>query len=280
MNLVFDGLAQPIGLDPFSFFALVPIAIWAAQRYVRKRHASRWLLVIAVTLFSLINGIRIWDQTRIKNMLASGDGIHVTTGAITDHWHIVTRKRDWSSSSLRYKSITSEGFDIGTERFVWNIGDSYSPATFSNAASPPVVFAKGMQAEVTWFIDSATNDERRIVRLRLDVVTPETPADGMSDPEFESFHQGFIAAFDAGDPEQLTALTLFPFRFGAHTMESSEAATLWMSLVTPAMQSCVASTLPVATSDGNKTVTCISSMFVFAKDEAGHWRLREFREQP
>jgi hypothetical protein len=68
------------------------------------------------------------DQLPIRRMLASGDGLQVTRGTIDQTWHIVDRRRD-DNSSIRnsYRTVVSEGFDIGAERFSWVLGGCLSP---------------------------------------------------------------------------------------------------------------------------------------------------------
>lgn len=178
MQTVFEGAATPLGFEWFSLFGLIPVALWAwSRRPGRSVGAgffagkSGWVaLAVGIGILVLPNGIRLWDQLRIHKLVASGEGLRVTRGRIDRHWIIVRRERDFSgsnSSSTRYKTITSEGFDIGQERFGWNRGDSFSPATFTSFLDLPRPLVDGQEAEVTWFVDAAANDERRIVRLRL-----------------------------------------------------------------------------------------------------------------
>lgn len=88
-----------------------------------------------------------------------------TLGTITNSWSNTSRVRDWTKTSLAYKTVVSEGFDIGGERFSWTVGGGYTAATFSNLGTPRLRFDKGMEIEVTWFEDAAENGGRRIVRL-------------------------------------------------------------------------------------------------------------------
>lgn len=178
MQSVFEGAAIPLGFEWFSLFGLIPIALWAwARRPGRSGDAgflagkSGWVaLAVGIGILVLPNAIRLWDQTRIRRLVASGQGLQVTRGRIDRHWIIVRRVRDFSSSnssSTRYKTITSEGFDIGPERFSWNRGDSFSPATLTSFLRLPRPLIGGQEAEVTWFVDEAADGARRIVRLRL-----------------------------------------------------------------------------------------------------------------
>jgi hypothetical protein len=100
-------------------------------------------------------------------MLVSGEGVEVTRGAVTQHWSIATRVRDMAKTSLAYKTIISEGFDVGDQRFAWIRGESFSPATFANMAEPRLALRDGQLVEVTWFTDPADDNARRIIRLRL-----------------------------------------------------------------------------------------------------------------
>jgi hypothetical protein len=275
MELVFDAAAHPIGLVPEGFFALVPLAIWAFQRFVRKRAASIALPIIAALLFVGINGIQIWDLQRVQAMLRSGAGVQVTRGLITESWHIVTRSRDWSRASLAYKTTISEGFDVAGERFSWNIGDGFSPATFSNVGAKPLTFVKGAQVEVTWFTDPAAEHSRRIIRLRLGDPPPELTLPAGPEQARALFHRAFVAAFVAGDAERLNVLTHFPLRFAGNVLEANSAATLWAGLLTPTLQACVQSTRPRHDQDGGMSLSCAEVNFVFRSDEHGTLRLVE-----
>jgi hypothetical protein len=264
MQLVFDGPTQPYGLTPESVLTLIPLAWWAYERFVRRK-PSTWLLpVVSIALFALINGIRLWDQWRIRHL--SSAEVYVTTGAIETAWHIVSRTRDWNQKSLSYRTTVSEGFDVGGVRFRWNVGDSYSPATFSNAQDPPVTFAKGTPVEVTWFVDAATDGDRRILRLRLGAA-PIASTDGL-----DAFLARFAGALTSGDASTLAAMTRFPFAFGAHTMEKNEGATLWSALRQPGLQSCLAGAVAVRSVDGSAQVHCNGTVFEFRMAEQGAWQ--------
>lgn len=264
MELLFDGPARPYGLSPESVLTLIPLAWWAYERFLRRK-ASTWLLpVVSIALFALINGLRFWDQWRIAH-LPPGE-VHVTTGAIETSWHIVSRTRDWNQKSLSYRTTTSEGFDVDGLRFRWNVGDSYSPATFSNTQDPPITFSKGTPVEVTWFADSATDGDRRILRLRLGP-PPMPSTDGL-----DTFLVRFAGAVTSGDPAALAAITRFPFAFGAHTMEKDEAATLWAALRQPGLQVCLASAVPVRGADRSARVDCHGTLFEFRTAQDGAWQ--------
>jgi len=111
MNLVFDGPGQPMGLVPHSLIALLPLAVWAYRRFVGRRGSSLVWLLAAVGIFLLTNGIVFWDQSRVRRMAADGT-LQVTRGIITQSWHIVSRERDWTRSTLSYRTTVSEGFDV------------------------------------------------------------------------------------------------------------------------------------------------------------------------
>lgn len=101
-------------------------------------------------------------------MIAGGEGLTVTRGTVTQAWHLENRYRDTASSMKNsYKTVISEGFDVGGERFSWVIGSCLSPASLCELARsrPPIV--EGARVEVTWFADPAQQDERRVVRLRI-----------------------------------------------------------------------------------------------------------------
>lgn len=173
MQTIFDGTTTPYGFELWSLIGLIPLGICLYERFVRKRPWSKMFLFIAFVALVGVNGIFNWDIYRIRQMVKSGKGIEMTRGAVTQHWSITERVRDFSREGLHYKTIVSEGFDVGTERFQWKRGESYSPATFSNMIVPRLALTDGQQVEVTWFTDAATNNERRIIRLRLGDM-PET----------------------------------------------------------------------------------------------------------
>lgn len=62
MQPIFDGPAQPYGFTPESVLTLLPLAWWGFERFARGKR-STWLLpAVSLILFSLVNGIRFWDQ--------------------------------------------------------------------------------------------------------------------------------------------------------------------------------------------------------------------------
>lgn len=272
MELVFDAAAQPIGFVPVSLIALLPLLVWAYERFLRKRTATIMLPIIAAIIFFGINGIQIWDLKRVQAMLRNGEGVNITRGTITESWHIVSTYRDWSRSSLAYKHVVSEGFDVGNERFSWNVGDSFSPATFSNVSDKPLNFTKGAQVEVMWFVDSAADNAPRIVRLKLGPPINAIATNVDSDTHRHLFLTAFVSAFAARDATRLNALTQFPFLFGGHKLSESQAEALWAGLATPVMQSCVNAAKPVSDPDGSMMLFCNQTIFVFRKGEDGAWR--------
>jgi hypothetical protein len=264
MQPVFDGLAQPYGLTPESVLTLLPLAWWGYERFVRHKR-STWLLpAVSLALFSFVNGIRLWDQWRIHHLPASE--VHVTTGTIETSWHIVSRTRDWNQKSLSYRTTVSEGFDVGGLRFRWNVADSYSPATFSNAQDPPITFAKGMRVEVTWFADSATDGDRRILRLRRDGGSA-TSAAGL-----DAFVVRFAEAVAAGDASTLAAMTRFPFALGTHTIDRNDAATLWAALHQPGLEACFATAAPIGGAERSARIDCSGTVFEFRGTPEGDWQ--------
>lgn len=266
MELVFDGPAQPYGLTPASVLTLIPLAWWAYEKFVRHKRSTPLLPIVSIALFSLINGIRLWDQWRIAHL--PPDAVKVTRGVVEESWHIVSRTRDWNQKSLSYRTTVSEGFDVAGLRFRWNVGDSYSPGTFSNAQDPPLTFPKGTPIEVMWFTDGATDDERRILRLRLGAPTAASAGgDGL-----EAFLLRFSVAFTAGDTKALDAMTRFPFPFGPDTMERDESATLWMGLRMPGLQTCLSGAVPVRVDARTARVDCSGTVFAFERADPGGWR--------
>lgn len=166
MQVLFDGTLAGYTFEPFTLIGLIPLALALHGRFVRKQPWSKMFLFIAFVALIGINGILNWDIWRIRQMVKSGDGIEVTRGLVTQHWSITTRVRDMTRDGLHYKTIISEGFDLGSERFAWKRGESYSPATFSNMIVPRLALSDGQEVEVTWFVDAATNNERRIIKLK------------------------------------------------------------------------------------------------------------------
>ena len=167
MHLVFDGTAAPFVFEPWSLVALLPLGYWLFRRLILRRASHNGLPFIAFILFGIVTGIQLWDIMRIRQMVKSGEGLHVSRGVITNSWLISNRSRDMTRTSLAYKTQTSEGFDLGDERFSWTHGDNYSAATFANSGTPRIDLAIGTPVEVIWFADAATNDQRRIVRLSV-----------------------------------------------------------------------------------------------------------------
>ncbi|MBL8534238.1 MAG: hypothetical protein JNL33_10345 [Betaproteobacteria bacterium] len=266
MQLVFDGLAQPYGITPESLLVLLPLGWWGFERLVRGKRSPWWLPVVSIALFSLINGIRLWDQWRIHAL--APEALRVTTGLVEESWHIESRTRDWSQKSLSYRKTVSEGFDVAGVRFKWNVGDSYSPATFSNVQDPPLEFPKRTPLEVTWFVDEATQGERRIVRLSMG-----NSADARGHPAdpLVAIVARLGAALNADNPTGLVEITRFPFAFGAHTLERDEAPTLWAALRMPALQSCLARAVPARMAEGIGRVDCEGTVFEFHTAADGRW---------
>lgn len=188
---------------------------------------------------------------------------------VEESWHIVNRTRDWSQKSLSYRTTVSEGFDVAGVRFKWNVGDSYSPATFSNGQDPPLTFPKGTPVEVTWFTDDASDGERRIVRLRMSAAATRASE---SPDELPAFIARFASAIAAADPSALTSMTRFPFALGAHTLQQDEAPTLWAALRMPAMQTCLARATPDRRTDGSVQVDCDGTVFDFRMAADGRWQ--------
>lgn len=274
MNLVFDGSAHPLGLVLPSLLALIPLGIWAYGRFVRPRPTTWLLPIVAAVVFFGINGIQLWDQVRVRKMLESGEGLHITEGRITQSWHIESRVRDWTKSNLSYKRIVSEGFDVGGLRFRWNVGDGFSPATFSNGGQPAVVFTQGMWVQVTWFVDRAAENERRIIRLRMGEGGTRKPSPGDT---FEGFRAQFLDALSAGDVGRLNALTRFPVAFGTHAVDQSAAATLWAGLMMPGLLTCLPAARPEVAPDGGLSLACHRITLVFRRSAVG-WQLHEVRD--
>lgn len=274
VNLVFDGPGQPIGLVPHSLIALLPLGVWAYRRFVSKRGSSLVWLLAAVGSLLLLNGIVLWDQLRVRRMDEEGT-LQVTRGTVTQSWHIVSRERDWTRSTLSYTTTVSEGFDAGDVRFRWNVGDSFSPATFSNAGEPPLSFPQGTAVEVSWFVDPASQDERRIVRLRMGLPGERATS---ADAEFAAVIAGFVAALESGNGARLSELMHFPVSFGGHLLGPEQAESLRAALSMPALHTCLQTAVADDGSDGSRRIVCHGVTLVFARTAAGAWRLRELHQ--
>jgi hypothetical protein len=161
----FNGNSVPLaGVWP-GVAALALLAACLAWRLSGRRLA--WYVPAVIVLFGVFAGVvPSWDQLRIRNMLASGDGLQVTRGMVDQTWHLVDRRRDYNSSRRdAYKTVTSEGFDVGADRFSWVVGNCLSPASLCELARSGIALERGAEVEVTWFADPAQQGERRIVRL-------------------------------------------------------------------------------------------------------------------
>ena len=186
MITLFDGATAPLTDMLWGLLGLIP-ALWALYRKLTGRPLSLWVPLIGIALGLLVGGTAYWDIHRVRQMLATGVGVHVTRGAITSRWSLTSRDRDWTKKDrLAYKTTISEGFDIGSERFVWTVGGTYSGAAFSNTGTPRIQFDKGVDVEVTWFEDEAENGIRRIIKLAVSKATP--PVKGVTSGSFEQFH--------------------------------------------------------------------------------------------
>ncbi|MBV1689096.1 hypothetical protein KRR38_15795 [Novosphingobium sp. G106] len=163
----FDGSAEPLaGLWPAAA-ALVLLTACLAWRLSGRR--LLWIIPLGIAVIGIFGGlVPSWDQIRIRKMLASGEGLQTTRGTIDQTWHLENRTRDTTSSMKNsYKTVVSEGFDMGADRFSWVVGNCLSPASLCELARSKAKLERGIEVEVTWFADPAQQDERRIVRLRV-----------------------------------------------------------------------------------------------------------------
>lgn len=284
---VFDATRQPLSEIWYGALALLPIA-WFVWLRLSGKPASIWVPIVAATLGAMLSGILLWDQLRVKEMIRSGEGMQVTRGLITNAWRIQTRKRDWSQKeSLRYKTINSEGFDVGDQRFSWNVGDSLSPVTFTNNGKTPVRFTIGDRVEVHWFTDPASDNQRRIVRLLLGqsnvpassnepTTSPITkPSKTPPTGSFDTFWSSFTIVVAQGDAAGVRALTQMPFLFGGNMVEADQFDDLWAGLFMPAIRNCLAIAQPQPEQDGSLSTICAGTIFVFRKNATGQWRFAE-----
>jgi hypothetical protein len=167
----FDAQAVPLaGFWPAmaTLAALAAVGLW---RWSGRK--AGWFVFVFIGVFGVFGvAVPSWDQIRLRHMLASGEGLTVTRGTITQTWHIVDRRRDYASSLKNaYKTVVSEGFDVGAERFSWVVGQCLSPSALCDLAVLKTPLVQGQQVEVTWFDDAAQQD-RRVLRLRVEPLQP------------------------------------------------------------------------------------------------------------
>ncbi len=165
--ILFDGTAQPIPAYVYAAIAGTVLALLGCLVWRLTGRVVKWYVPLAIALIGVFAGaVPVWDQLRVRQRAGSGVGLTVTRGEVTQVWHIATRTRDMTSSSLRYRTTVSEGFDVGAERFSWKTGSCLSAASLCNLALSKQRLVEGMKVEVHWFKDSAQGDENRVVLLR------------------------------------------------------------------------------------------------------------------
>lgn len=177
-KLLFDGASVPMD-DIWIGLAILAIAA-ALLAWRLSGRSMPWFFPAGLALFgAIVTATLTWDTLRIRSMLASGDGLQVTRGTIDQVWHVEERRRDLSQASPnRYKTVVGEGFDVGQQRFSWQPGSCLSGAALCNLKLIDPPLAKGMSVEVTWFRDSAQNDNNRVVRLRALPAPAANPSPG------------------------------------------------------------------------------------------------------
>lgn len=168
---IFDAQAVPLaGFWPgvATLMALASVGLW---RWSGRK--AGWFVFLFIGVFGVFGvGVPSWDQIRLRRMLASGEGLIVTRGTITQTWHIEERRRDYASSLKNaYNTVVSEGFDVGQERFSWVVGQCLSASALCDLSVLKTPLAKGQRVEVTWFDDAAQQD-RRVLRLRVEPAQP------------------------------------------------------------------------------------------------------------
>ena len=165
--ILFDGAALPL---PGYVYAICIGALGLLAGCLVWRLTGRklkWYVPLAITLIGIFGGaVPVWDQLRVRKLAVSAAGFTVTRGTVTQVWHIATRTRDMTSSSLRYKTTVSEGFDVGANRFSWKTGSCLSAASLCSLSNSKQPIVEGMAVEVHWFEDSAQGNEHRVVLLR------------------------------------------------------------------------------------------------------------------
>lgn len=164
--VLFDGTAQPIPGYVLAAIAGTLLALLGCLAWKLSGRRVRWYVPVVLALIGIFAGaVPVWDQLRLRQLAASEGGLSVTRGQVTQVWHIVRRTRDMSTSSLRYRTTVSEGFDVGATRFSWKVGSCLSAAALCNLALSKERIVEGMMVEVHWFRDAAQGDENRVVRL-------------------------------------------------------------------------------------------------------------------
>lgn len=167
MIVAFDGsLGGYTGYWPglVALGALAGCLLWKLSG-----RSLKWYVPAVIAIIGILGGgVPLWDQYRVRRMIASGEGLHTTRGTIIQTWHISERRRDWSGSgnhSVRYKTVVSEGFDVGADRFSWVHGSCLSAVALCSLAQSKVPLVRNMAVEVTWFEDPAQGNDKRVVRL-------------------------------------------------------------------------------------------------------------------
>jgi hypothetical protein len=117
MTEIFNTTNEPITGVYFGIFALVPIIL----SYVEKSFRG-WFPIAMIVVCLLMSSIPLWDQLRVRDIIAKGKDLHVTRGTITQQWHIENWRRE--RDRIGVVTTVSEGFDVGDERFSWNVGSS------------------------------------------------------------------------------------------------------------------------------------------------------------
>ncbi len=164
--VLFDGAAQPIPAYVYAAIGCTVAALLGCLGWRLSGRVVKWYVPLALLLIGLFAGaMPVWDQLRVRQRAASGVGLTVTRGEVTQVWHIVTRRRDMTTNSLRYRTDISEGFDLGDLRFSWKQGSCLSAAALCNLGLSRQPIVKGMRVEVHWFKDKAQGDQNRVVKL-------------------------------------------------------------------------------------------------------------------
>lgn len=266
MTVIFDTQTQPISELPYAVFGLAPLLALAVSGAARRHW--RWFAGIAVVLVALAAGVPLWDHARLKKLA----DVQVTRGPLLGVWRKTVATRDWTKSNLSYKRTTTEGFWVGAEGFRYLLRSGLSTASFSNAGDLDLKPYEGRIAEVRWFVDPASQGERRI--LRLAVEDPPRPEAGVAKTDdFGGFWATFSGAAARGDAAAVRQLTRFPFMLGGNDVSREQFDTLWTGLFTPSIRACLAKAAPSA-EGALMEALCDGTIFLFAKDGDG-WKFTE-----
>ncbi len=271
LMVLFDTHTQPFTEAPYAALGLAPLIVLAVNRSARRRW--RWFLGLAVLISGLAAGIPAWDRNRLRALR----DVQVATGPLRGVWRETSVARDFPKSSLAYKRWTTEGFWVGDEGFRYVMGRGLSSAAFTNGRQIDLKPYEGQTVEIRWFVDPASQNERRILRLavvNMGAAPPiATPAARIDPGNFEQVWRRFAKAAAEGDQPAVRGMTKLPFMLGGNDVAADQFDTLWAGLFTPSTRDCLAKAKPVADQQLMEAF-CNGTIFIFAKID-GVWKFTE-----